>query len=118
MAIHNELGAEGERAACSYLVSMGYSILFQNWRNGRHELDIIATHQGKLIAVEVKTRSSSVSETENVMSRNKEKSLIEAVNKYLQLQDEELDCQIDLMILEKKAVGFNVIHIENAIGQE
>jgi putative endonuclease len=118
MAIHNELGSEGERAACSYLVSKGYTILFQNWRIGKHELDIIATNRGKLVAVEVKTRSARVSETGNVMSRNKEKSLIEAVNTYLQLQDDELDCQIDLMIMEKKEVGFNVTHIEHAIGQE
>ena len=118
MAIHNELGVAGERAACNYLVSKGYTILFQNWRNGKHELDLIATNQGKLIIVEVKTRTGSISETSDVMSRSKEKNLIEAANNYLQLQDHAIDCQIDLLILEKKEIGFNVIHIEHAIGQE
>lgn len=118
MAIHNELGQAGERAARSYLVSKGYVILTQNWRNGKHELDIIAKNQGKLIFVEVKTRSVSVMETSNVMSKSKEKNLIAAVNNYLQLQDEDLECQIDLIIMEKKENGFNVIHLEHAIGQE
>jgi len=118
MAIHNELGVEGEIAARSHLLSMGYAILHTNWRKGRHELDIIATFKNKLVVVEVKTRSKTVVETGNVMSRNKEKSLIKAVNKYLQCQEGELDCQIDLLIMEKKDQGFNVIHIKDAIGQE
>ena len=118
MAIHNELGKAGERAACSYLVSRGYIILFQNWRNGKHELDIIAANHGKIIVVEVKTRTMPISEASNVMSRSKEKNVIAAVNNYLQLQDDEIDCQIDLIIMEKKGNGFNVIHIEDAIGQE
>ena len=118
MAIHNELGKKGELAACSYLRSKGYVILRQNWRNGKYELDIVATKSNKLIIVEVKTRTRPVQETINVMSRNKEKNLIQAVNNYLQLQKDEVECQIDLLIMEKKNLGFNVIHIEHAIGQE
>ena len=118
MAIHNELGVKGEIAARSYLLSKGYEILFQNWRYGRYELDFITTKWDKLIVVEVKTRSKPVAETVNVMSRKKEKNLIKAANIYLQHQSDELDCQFDLLIMEKKNQGFNVIHIEHAIGLE
>ena len=118
MAFHNELGVEGEIAARSYLLSKGYEILFQNWRFRRYELDFITTKRGILIVVEVKTRSKPVAETVNVMSRKKEKNLIRAANIYLQHQSEELDCQFDLLIMEKKNQDFNIIHIEHVIGLE
>ena len=56
MAEHNDLGKEGEDEAVRYLTEKGYCILHRNWRRGRNELDIIATKDGQLVFVEVKTR--------------------------------------------------------------
>ncbi len=118
MARHNELGEKGELAASAYLKCKGYEILAKNWRDGKYELDLIAKKSGRLILVEVKTRSTSIENVRDVMSQHKENCLIEAADRYLQTQDEYLDCQIDLLILEKKRGEFNVMHIENAIGQK
>ncbi|MBB2997361.1 YraN family protein [Paeniglutamicibacter cryotolerans] len=57
---HNQyLGAAGEAIAAEYLQHRGMRILATNWRCSQGELDIIAEHRGSIIAVEVKTRTST-----------------------------------------------------------
>ncbi|HEX7404452.1 MAG TPA: YraN family protein [Candidatus Nanopelagicaceae bacterium] len=53
------LGAFGENAVTQYLISSGATILDRNWRVREGEIDIVAqSPDGKVIFVEVKTRSS------------------------------------------------------------
>ena len=59
MALHNEIGLQGEKLAGTYLAKKGYRIVVKNWRHGRGEVDLIAEYQGILVFVEVKTRSST-----------------------------------------------------------
>lgn len=59
MSKHIELGRHGEELAASFLENAGYRIVDRNWRCSAGELDIIAIHQDTLVAVEVKTRSST-----------------------------------------------------------
>jgi putative endonuclease len=49
------IGMQGERAACEYLKKLGYQIIERNWRTKIGEIDIIAEHKKILIFVEVKT---------------------------------------------------------------
>lgn len=53
-------GKVGEDIACHYLKKNGYRVLVRNYTNTRGvrlgEIDIIASHKGKIIFVEVKTR--------------------------------------------------------------
>jgi len=50
-----ELGAWGESQAQEYLKKLGFTILARNWRyKNRHEIDIVATYNKELIAIEVK----------------------------------------------------------------
>ena len=60
MAWHNDLGREGEEAACQYLESQGLCVLDRNWHCGKLELDIVARKpdENLLHIVEVKTRSA------------------------------------------------------------
>ena len=53
------LGAWGEAAARSHLVSRGYVVRDVNWRCPEGEIDLIAELQGTLVFVEVKTRRST-----------------------------------------------------------
>ena len=58
MARHNELGRLGEQIAAEYLIKKGYTIRDSNWRWQRYELDIVCEHNGRIVIVEVKTRTS------------------------------------------------------------
>lgn len=52
------LGVDGERLARDYLLSQGFEVLEQNFISRFGEIDIIATKDGYLCFVEVKTRGS------------------------------------------------------------
>ena len=58
MALHNEIGAMGERIAVDYLLEKNYQILDTNWACGHKEVDIIAKDGDTIVFVEVKTRKS------------------------------------------------------------
>jgi putative endonuclease len=60
MRHHNkDTGFLGENKAATYLINMGYTILFRNWRYKHLEIDIIASKGNCLHIVEVKTRRSN-----------------------------------------------------------
>jgi putative endonuclease len=52
------LGQEGEDRAARHLAKQGYKILERNYRTPSGEIDLIALHQGTVVFVEVKTRTS------------------------------------------------------------
>lgn len=56
----NWLGQYGEQRACDYLVRQGYKILDRNARTRSGELDIVASQDGTLVFIEVKTRTSQI----------------------------------------------------------
>jgi putative endonuclease len=53
------LGRTGESAAADYLISKGYTILQQNVRFQKGEIDIVAVDGKFLVIVEVKTRKNA-----------------------------------------------------------
>ena len=56
-----KIGVFGEEIACRYLKAKGYKILERNFTNTEGirlgEIDIIALYKGKIVFVEVKTRT-------------------------------------------------------------
>lgn len=73
------LGRRAEEAAAAYLAAQGYIILERNRRFAQGELDIIASHRGELVFVEVRSRSSTgfgaPQETVNFKKQQKLKTL-------------------------------------------
>lgn len=59
MARKDDLGRAGEDRAASYLAAQGYRIVERNWRCAQGEIDIIATRDGVVTFIEVKTRTST-----------------------------------------------------------
>jgi len=53
-----EIGAQGETLVASYLVAQGATIIARNWRVKEGEIDLVARHNGTLLFVEVKSRTS------------------------------------------------------------
>ncbi len=52
-------GADREQRAAEYLESLGMKIVERNYRSRQGEIDIIGYHEGYLVFVEVKYRSSA-----------------------------------------------------------
>lgn len=117
MAVHNELGKEGEELARKYLLSKGYEILDQNLRIGKLEIDLIALKDNMVVIVEVKTRSGSFSEISDLISEKKEENLLKAANTYMENRESNMECRIDLIIIQKKKYNSDLIHMEDAITQ-
>jgi len=55
---NKDTGIFGENLAATYLAEQGFQILYRNWRYKHLEIDLIASKNGWLHIVEVKTRSS------------------------------------------------------------
>jgi putative endonuclease len=53
------LGDRGEDLAAAALKKQGYKVLERNYRTPLGEIDLIARHQGVLVFIEVKTRTSA-----------------------------------------------------------
>lgn len=78
------IGAKGEDLAADFLKQKGFDILHRNLRSGRYETDIIATKDGRLHFVEVKTRRSDrYGLPEQLVDRKKLNRMIEAGSAYI-----------------------------------
>ncbi len=117
MADHNELGRRGEEIARKYLELKNYVIIDQNWRFRKWEIDLVALKDDLVVIVEVKTRSQAFSDIGDLISEKKEQNLLDAANAYMENMEENLECRIDLIVIQTKAHNSDVIHIEDAITQ-
>ncbi len=115
MAIHNELGKEGEKAAADYLLAQGYVIRHRNWRSGKKDLDIIAEKDNLLVVVEVKTRrNENYGTPEDAVTDRKIRHIITSADAYLKKY--EIDCPVrfDIITLVGEKAPFRIEHITDA----
>ncbi|MCL4171437.1 UNVERIFIED_CONTAM: hypothetical protein GTU68_056272 [Idotea baltica] len=115
MAIHNELGKEGERLALIHLQKNGYQILEHNYRYLKAEVDIIALKEGTLAIVEVKTRSTrDFGLPQDFVSKKQIKRLVMATDYYVNLNDLTVEVRFDIIavIIDKNKVELE--HLEDA----
>ncbi len=115
MAEHNETGKKGEEIAVKFLKGKGYNVVETNWRNGKHEIDIIAMDGKTLVVAEVKTRhSSAFGEPEIAVTREKQRALIRAANSYMLKKKLENEVRFDiisiLIVKDKETIN----HIADA----
>lgn len=98
MALHNELGRKGEQLAEDYLSTLGYEILFRNWRHGRYEIDIVTAKNNVLHFIEVKTRSNNhFGHPEASIDRRKLRRMVHAGAKYLDYYPQWKRIQFDVL---------------------
>lgn len=112
------LGARGEAAARSYLQRRGYTIEAVNYRCRWGEVDIVASHGGVLVFVEVRTRrgQSFGSPQESITPRKRERLILTAQH-YLQEHDIDGHWRIDLVAIEADGRGVvrRIEQVENAV---
>lgn len=117
MASHHELGKKGEELAVSYLRQKQYEILHCNWTWGRREIDIIARHEGTIIFIEVKTRSSQhYGMPEEAVHHRKTEHLLLAADRYLEQYGLQPDAiRFDIISITATAAGLQeILHLEDA----
>lgn len=98
MALHNQLGKQGEEIAEKYLLQHGYEILYRNWRHSHYEIDIIAKKNEIIHFVEVKLRSSKTfGFPEESVNRKKFKFLLQAADEFLFRNQQYRHVQYDIL---------------------
>lgn len=114
-----EVGAWGEAKAAEFLRAKGYKILAQHWTHRIGELDIVATKNGYIIFVEVKTRTSNrFGAPEQSITWFKQERLRRTANVYMlknKLQD--VPYQIDSLAVMYDPIRkeTTIRHLENVI---
>lgn len=115
MAEHNELGKEGEKLATRLLTEKGYEILEVNYRYLKAEVDIIATKEDILVAVEVKTRSTpDFGNPQDFLKPAQIQRLVKAIDNYVNENNLDVEVRFDIVAIIKNKLGTKVEHIEDA----
>ena len=110
----DQQGRLAEEQAKQLLESKGYKIIVQRYKCKAGEIDIIATFEGTLIAVEVKYRRTYDAAAESI-SRRQRKRIVEALGCFLaehqSLRLEYPSLRIDVVLLCQTS---NPTHVINA----
>ena len=112
-----DLAQVGERAARRLLKKRGYRLLATNWRCRQGEIDVVATHQGVICFIEVKSQSAgaAVPAVERVTAL-KERHLSRAAAEFLR-RTGRLDrpCRFDVVsVVIDRAGGAKAEIIQDA----
>jgi len=115
---HLKTGEWGEEVSARFLKGKGYRIIGRRVRLERDELDIVATHAGVLVFVEVKTRKNEVfGRAVSAVNRGKRASLSRAAVHYLRALREKPDhFRFDVVevVGERGEKDPEIRHVENA----
>ena len=97
----HETGRQGETWAAAYLQAEGFVILHRNWRCPPWELDLVASRNGVLHIVEVKSRrQGALTSPEEAMTPAKCRALYRAACRYVAMFHLDMDTQFDLIAVE------------------
>ncbi|WP_413377449.1 YraN family protein [Paenibacillus taichungensis] len=112
-------GRLGEEAACDCLREHDYRILRQNWRCRSGEIDIVASHEGMIIFIEVRSRSGTgqYGTPQESVDIRKMQQVRATASVYLQMTGEtnhQIRFDVIAVILDKAGGTVSVDHIINA----
>lgn len=106
MSHTQQLGKKGELIAASHLRRAGYKLLWENWRDGRNEVDLIALKGGTVVFVEVKTRAGAGDQLPDLQLSDRQKRRIyNAGMQFLRQNRLENPWRFDLIAIEWKGMG-------------
>ncbi|MGL4412299.1 MAG: YraN family protein [Bacteroidales bacterium] len=115
MAIHNQLGIDGEQLALNHLIDKGYIIKEHNWRCGKLEIDIIARKDKELVFVEVKSRRDiEYAHPSDAIDDKKMRNLISAADVYIKKFNIPFDIRFDVISVIVNGTHTTIEHIEDA----
>ncbi len=108
------LGSRGEELAVKWLKANRFTILAQNWKAGRKEIDIIACKKNCLHFIEVKTRSGNAfGYGEEQVGHRKMKHIREAAQAYLDGHPQWQRIQFDVIAIEYRNEDEQLVYFED-----
>jgi putative endonuclease len=117
MASKHLLGKKGEVLARDFLEKKTYRVITTNWKFSHLEVDIIAQFRNQIVFVEVKTRTTKSFDTSGeLISRLKQRLLINAADIYVRMHRIELAARMDLIVIvwDGESEEYEIEHIEGA----
>lgn len=107
-------GLKGEALAINYLKKKGYKILERNYRTKFGEVDIIASKDGVIVFIEVKTRSTDAfGAPEEAVTSQKQERVKKTALYYLKHLRTIPPLRFDVISVELKEKP-QIVHIEHA----
>lgn len=102
--------------AARYLMDNGYAILERDWRYQRRDLDIIASKDGMLVIVEVRTRSNiNYLQPEESVDYHKIRSISIAANAYVKGHRVNASLRFDIIaVTGSPGAEYHINHIPDA----
>ena len=98
MSTRKETGRLGENLAAAYFEQHGFTVLHRNWRHKNWEVDLIATRNGMLHFIEVKTATTLLfGHPEEKVNAKKISYLINASEAFLFQQPQWKRIQFDVL---------------------
>ena len=121
-ANRGKLGRGGERAALILLLLKGYRPRHRNWRGPSGELDLVVERGGRIVFVEVKSRSSELyGGAAAAFDRDKRRAVARTAAAYLSRNGLwDRPCRFDLVTIERagRFPWWRARHIVNAFSPD
>lgn len=111
-----QLGRQGEAMACGELERLGYAIVERRFRTRFGEIDVVATDNGTLVFVEVKTKTdSSFSDPVESVTKQKQRRLVSMAEQYVAHHRlDNLPCRFDVVTVDVSATPSRIVVYRDA----
>ncbi len=107
----SEIGKKAEQMAEAYVLAKNYTILYNNWRFGHSEIDLIALDNSTIVFIEVKFRNkSNFGYPETFVNKNKILKMKQAAEAYIIEYDWKGELRYDIIAIENDTIT----HFEDA----
>ena len=107
-----KLGLIGENRAVEFFIEKKYQIIQRNWKFNKHEIDIIAIDNKELVIIEVKTRTNSLQNIKEIITKSQQKRIISAADSFIKENKIDLDVRFDMILVEKIIKSYKFTHIK------
>ena len=107
-----KLGLIGENKAINFLIEKEYQIIERNWKFNKYEIDIIAIDNKELVIIEVKTRTNSLQNIKEIITKSQQKRVISAADSFIKENKIDLDVRFDMILIEKIIKSYKFTHIK------
>lgn len=110
-----DIGNKGEDLAVDYLSDKGYTIMERNFIFQKAEIDIIAKFENTLVAVEVKTRSTTAfGNPQDFLKPKQIQRIVKAMDYYVTSNQLDVEVRFDIIAIVNEGSKLTIEHLENA----